>query len=509
MADDGAVRSSSRAVVALLALVAALVPGPGARAQTVAPDLPVLPPGSPVFLPHESDWNPTDEWIFPTIVRAADHLPDPLATYYLYTSPHDAPGGIALFLSDSLDGPWTPYPQNPVIPKIDGVTHISSAHVLWSETEGRFLLYFHGENVHTRLATSPDGVTWTHEGIVIAAPPTAQAASYARVFELEIPRLGNTYTMLYTEERAGGVLRIRYATSDDAREWTTQPEVLVSASGIEGTRISSPTYLPWAGRHLVIYHGSSGNVHVTEVGEDFDREDHLGVLFDQDERAAAPTFHVEDDRFHMFYESGPRLSAAIRHTSTPLSNVGPLVTPHSGTVVTGYFSDVGPSSHHDDIYRLERAGLTTGCGDPTRFCPTDTITRAQMATFLSRALRLPLGPSTVTTFDDVRAGTNFTAHIEALRVAGLTNGCGGNSFCPDAPVTRQEMAAFLARALDLPPVAGSHFVDVAQGTSFTGYINAIYVAGITNGVGGGAYDPTGPVTRQQMASFLSRGFGLR
>ncbi|WP_195210572.1 S-layer homology domain-containing protein [Actinomarinicola tropica] len=494
---------------AALAVLAASVSSGGQTAGAQSIEMPDLPPGAPVFAPHQVPWNPTDEWIFPGVIRVDGALDAPLARYHLYTAPHDSPGGMSLFLADSLEGPWTPYPGNPVFPNGVNVSHTSTPHVIWVEDEQLFFMYFHGENDVTRLATSPDGITWTHEGVVVSAPSGSHAASYSRVFEHEIPRLGNRYVMLFTEERMGsGILRIRYAVSDDGRDWDVQPEVLVHPSGNEGTRISSATLLRWQGRNLVVYHGASGNIHVTDVGEQFDQEQHLGVLHDETDRVAAPHLLVEDGRLHMFYESGHRLAAVIRHTSAPVDELAPLGR-HSGGPVTGYFTDVRPTSHHDDIYRLERAGLTTGCGTPTRFCPEDTITRAQMATFLSRALRLPVGSASRTTFDDVTTGTSYTAHIEALRTAGLTNGCGPDRFCPDGPVTRQEMATFLSRALELPPVHTNHFVDVAPGTSFTAHINAIRAAGITNGVGDGRFDPEGLVTRQQMASFLARAFDLR
>ena len=98
---------------------------------------------------------------------------------------------------------------------------------------------------------------------------------------------------------------------------------------------------------------------------------------------------------------------------------------------------------------LARAGITTGCnpgGGNTRFCPDDAVTRGQMAAFLTRALDLPKGNGT---FADTR-GHVFEHPIAALAEAGITRGCnpgsGNTRFCPDEPVTRAQMAAFLARA---------------------------------------------------------------
>lgn len=73
------------------------------------------------------------------------------------------------------------------------------------------------------------------------------------------------------------------------------------------------------------------------------------------------------------------------------------------------------------------------------------MTRGQMAAFLVRALNLPEGPD-VFVADD---GSVFENDINALAEAGITQGCNppdNTQFCPDAPVTRGQMAAFRVRA---------------------------------------------------------------
>jgi hypothetical protein len=52
-------------------------------------------------------------------------------------------------------------------------------------------------------------------------------------------------------------------------------------------------------------------------------------------------------------------------------------------------------------------------------------------------------------FTDVLTTDSFFQEIEAMKASGITTGCGGTSFCPNANVTRGQMAAFLARALGL------------------------------------------------------------
>lgn len=178
----------------------------------------------------------------------------------------------------------------------------------------------------------------------------------------------------------------------------------------------------------------------------------------------------------------------------------------------GRFADV-PGNHTfgRNIDWLANAGITKGCNPPnnTRFCPDQQVTRGQMAAFLERALELPSGRGR---FADVPAGHTFRGAIAALADAGITNGCNpprNNRFCPDAPVTRAQMAAFLTRALDLSG-GGGRFADVPRGSTFETVIAQLAGAGITKGCNpprNNRFCPDQPVTRGQMAAFLNRALG--
>jgi hypothetical protein len=109
-----------------------------------------------------------------------------------------------------------------------------------------------------------------------------------------------------------------------------------------------------------------------------------------------------------------------------------------------YYTDDEGSIHEPNINALARAGITVGC-DSGRFCPNGTVTRAQMATFLVRALDLPRADDDHFTDDE---GWTHEANINALAESGITHGCGSTTFCPNGRVTRGQMAAFLHRALD-------------------------------------------------------------
>ena len=172
----------------------------------------------------------------------------------------------------------------------------------------------------------------------------------------------------------------------------------------------------------------------------------------------------------------------------------------------GTFFDDNETTHEANIEAIARAGITGGCiPEGTAFCPELDVTRAQMASFLARALELePAAPP----FADVAGDSVHAQNIGAIAAANITLGCGDGVFCPSDLVTREQMASFLARALDLTPATTGPFTDVA-GTHLPN-VNAIAREGITLGCNsdGTLFCPELAVLRGQMASFLARALGL-
>ncbi|MDH3499893.1 MAG: S-layer homology domain-containing protein, partial [Acidimicrobiia bacterium] len=171
------------------------------------------------------------------------------------------------------------------------------------------------------------------------------------------------------------------------------------------------------------------------------------------------------------------------------------------------FVDMEGTVHTDAIFRIWEEGITFGCGGEF-FCPESELTRAQMATFLARTLDLE--PIDDARFSDVEATSVHAPNINAVAEAGISVGCNaqGTNFCPEDTVSRAQMASFLVRALELNPVSEGPFVDLAGAAGHQENINALWQAGVTNGCAGDGtlYCPTEPVTRAQMASFLVRAF---
>ena len=185
--------------------------------------------------------------------------------------------------------------------------------------------------------------------------------------------------------------------------------------------------------------------------------------------------------------------------------------PEAQTLLRDYFVDDDGSVHEDSINKIAAAGITVGCSrESLRFCPAGVVTRAQMATFLARALELPEAPAAG--FIDVDPAGVHAAGIDALFAAGITVGCSRESlrFCPAGVVTRAQMATFLARALELPEAPAAGFIDVDPAGVHAAGIDALFAAGITVGCSRESlrFCPAGVVTRAQMATFLARALGL-
>ena len=146
------------------------------------------------------------------------------------------------------------------------------------------------------------------------------------------------------------------------------------------------------------------------------------------------------------------------------------------------FEDVDADSFYAPfVERMADLGITQGCGDGTNFCPDKTVTRAQMAVFLSRAYSLAAGPDPG--FGDVAADAWYASEVASLAASGITHGCGdGTDFCPDQATTRAQMATFLWRAeqrsddTDGVEVPGDGTaVTVPRGGSFTAELEQVSV----------------------------------
>ena len=108
-----------------------------------------------------------------------------------------------------------------------------------------------------------------------------------------------------------------------------------------------------------------------------------------------------------------------------------------------------------------------------------------------------------TTFTDIKNHANKAA-IEELASRGIINGMGKGTFMPNKTMTRAEFAAIVTRALGLAAKDTKVFTDVPSSKWYAGYIGTANSSGIVNGVGSGKFNPDGTITRQEAAAMVAR-----
>lgn len=211
-----------------------------------------------------------------------------------------------------------------------------------------------------------------------------------------------------------------------------------------------------------------------------------------------------------------------------VNNSTPYGTQAVGTLLTKAFLDVAEGAFGDrEIHGLAGARITYGVpGD--NYAPNSSVSRAEMAIFLTRATQgyafIPPFPGPgLNSFADVTYDHWAANYIEFIYdpasygainpIPALTNGCSAAplNYCPDQPTTRGEMAIFITRAafggtqyLAPSPVFG----DVPAGHPYRGYIEKIYLEGVTSGCGDGNFCPDRAITRAEMAIFIVRAFNI-
>ena len=152
----------------------------------------------------------------------------------------------------------------------------------------------------------------------------------------------------------------------------------------------------------------------------------------------------------------------------------------------GTFADDENNVHERSIDMLAGLGITQGCNPELKlYCPDQPVTRAQMATLLILALgetgTRRSGPSR---FTDVASDAWYRPYVERLAELGITVGFSDGTLRPDVPVTRGQMAVFLTRAFDgVDPVdtPTGVFADVPANASYTAAVEGVHEAGVTAG----------------------------
>ena len=298
--------------------------------------------------------------------------------------------------------------------------------------------------------------------------------------------------------------------------------VSVSSTGQEGNGDSTGPYGGWPvvsadGRYVAFWSEASNLV----AGDTNGSRD----IFLHD-RAAGMTERVsvsstgQEGNGH---STAPAISADGRYVAFESAASG-LVPGTSGGVFVRdrVFADV-PSDHwaYDEIMACFNANIVKGYDDGL-YHPEGQITRDQMAVYVARALVSPSGdaaipdPTPPPAFSDVPPIHWAYKHIEYAVSQNVVQGYEDGTYGPDITLDRGQMAVFIARAMVAPggdgaipePVPPATFPDVAS--TFWGYKQVEYCVGqdVVKGYDDGLYHPDYPCTRDQMAVYIARAFGL-
>ncbi len=175
------------------------------------------------------------------------------------------------------------------------------------------------------------------------------------------------------------------------------------------------------------------------------------------------------------------------------------------------FSDLSGQWANSDIGKLASRMIVNGFPDG-RFGPGQSVTRAEFAAMLVRALDLRSGPDSGR-FEDVKAGDWFREAASAATDAGLIQGYADGTFRPNAAVSREEMAVMAARAMKLLDADG----DLRSATTLDSFQDAARIhdwaredmqtllnAGIMQGQSDERFAPQGITSRAEAAVVLSR-----
>ena len=185
-----------------------------------------------------------------------------------------------------------------------------------------------------------------------------------------------------------------------------------------------------------------------------------------------------------------------------------LVCKRCGETRENPFVDVPEGSfYYDPVLWAVENGITNGV-DATHFGPNDSCMRAHVVTFLWRAAGSPEPQQSHNPFVDVKATDFYYKPVLWAVENGITNGLDATHFGPFAYCNRAQVVTFLHRALGNPEPASSRnpFTDVPDGSFYHKPVLWAVENGVTNGLSATTFGPTAICNRAQIVTFLYRAF---
>jgi len=163
-------------------------------------------------------------------------------------------------------------------------------------------------------------------------------------------------------------------------------------------------------------------------------------------------------------------------------------------VPTGYWAE-------NEIKYLVDLNIIKGIGNEN-FGPSATVTRAQGAAMLSRALQLDLNDRPDPGFKDL--SNDFWAYKEIAALVDEGIYPKETNFKPGTPLTREDMARLLVNAFKMEGKNNQEFTDIPKDYWAYSYINRLAANQITTGYPDGSFKPKNILTRTQFSVFLAR-----
>ncbi len=200
---------------------------------------------------------------------------------------------------------------------------------------------------------------------------------------------------------------------------------------------------------------------------------------------------------------GSGLQAVIKH---PSNGIFVLVQAAEKS-----FADLAGHWAAKDTELLAAKGIIDGIAD-NRFAPEGVLTRAEIAALLARAAGLEEKALSAGAMNDVWADDWYAGYVQAAISAGLIDGYEDGTFRAAAPVTREELAVLLTRALKLAGrsaegtgTAAAAFTDSTSVSAWAqDAVRAAQAAGLVNGLEDGSYRPQAQATRAEAAVMIKR-----
>ena len=181
--------------------------------------------------------------------------------------------------------------------------------------------------------------------------------------------------------------------------------------------------------------------------------------------------------------------------------------PQYSNAATAKFKDI-PTSHtyYKQVSYLEGNGYITGYPDGT-FKPNNKLTRAHAAIIISNALKLDTTNVTNPNFTDVPTSHPYYNQIAAVVEAGVMGGKGNGKFDPSGTLTRGQMAVILTNAYNLKGVSNKQFKDVPSNHWAYQFVQALAKNDVTSGYSDGTFKPNANITRAHFSVFLYSALG--